>query len=449
MIIRSFSLFTILLALFSAAGLGLPAAQKVQTGARGQPASGGACLPAQMRGNDVGAKINACDAKLGSNKGVILLGGGGTISTPVIISSNHTLRVSGGIYKATNDGAVIRLKDDSSLVCDSWDAVLEESTGRNGEGGIRPFTIVAAYAGSSLDSLNGSQARNLSIKGCHFRGARSDFDSASQTVGLGNCHNCSVTNNWLEATRTIGIQTGGGSSMGNYADNVIIAKNLLTTVASQNIAIVNSSNVQVIDNIMRAPGLANGPGVVPIDIEPNVGDRIVNIKIANNLVDMTNTVIDASGAKALHGITVNNLNQANPFTGIEVSNNTVYGANLKDPYNHISGGLILVRGAANTIISNNILRRGTYCILIDSGSSRLKVFGNQLSSCGSGSSEPFRIVDSSNNEIFNNKLWNDPANIHDFSQISRNIVEMGASDNNTFRGNDAVISLSGRGSRKQ
>jgi hypothetical protein len=86
--------------------------------------------------------------------------------------------------------------------------------------------------------------------------------------------------------------------------------------------------------------------------------------------------------------------------------------------------------------------------LIDSGSSRLKVFGNQLSSCGSGSTEPFRIVDSSNNEIFDNKLWNDPANIHDFSTISRNIVEIGASDNNMFRGNDAVISIVGQHSRK-
>ena len=396
----------------------------------------------------MGAKINACDAKLGSNKGVILLSGGGTIATPVIISSNHTLRVSGGIYKATNDGAVIRLKDDSSLVCDSWDAVLEESTGRNGEGGVKPFTIAAAYNGTSLDSLNGSLARNLVIKGCHFRGARSDFDSVSQTVALGNCHNCSVTNNWLEATRTIGITTGGGSSMGNYADNVIIAKNLLTTVASQNIAVVNSSNVQIVDNVIRAPGLANGPGVVPIDVEPNVGDRIVNVRIANNLVDMTNSVIDAFGTKALHGITINNLNQANPFTAIEVSNNTVYGANLKDQYNHISGGLILVRGASNTVISNNMLRRGTYGILIDSGSSRLRVFGNQLSSCGSGSTQPFTIVDSSNNEIFDNKLWNDPNNIHPFNEISRNIVEMGASDNNIFRGNDAVVSMVGRRSRK-
>jgi hypothetical protein len=449
MIIRNFSFLTISLASVAAAVLGFPAAQKVQTGARPQPSVGSRCLVTAMKGNDVGARINACDAQLGINRGEIVLNGGGTISTPVIISTNHTLRVSGGIYKATAGGPVIRLKDNSALVCDSLDAVLEESTGKNGEAGVKPFTIVAAYAGTSLDALNGTLARSLSIKGCHFRGARSDFDSASQTIALGNCHNCSVTNNWLEATRTIGIQTGGGSSMGNYADNVIIAKNLLTTVASQNIAVVNSSNVQITENTMRAPGLANGPGVVPIDIEPNVGDRIVNVKIANNLIDMTKTAIDARGTKALHGIAINNLNRAIPFTGVEVSKNTVYGAELKDPYNHVSGGLILVRAAENTLIANNTLRRGTYCILIDSGSSRVTVSGNQLSSCGSGSSQSVQIVDSSNNLFLENKLWGDPANLFDLSQIGKIMVEMGASDNNTFRGNDAIIGLRGRGSRKQ
>lgn len=444
-----FSLFTMLLASAAAAVLVSPTAHKAQTRTRVQPAAGSTCLPAQMKGNDMGVKINACDAKLGSHKGEIILSGGGTISTPVVISPNHTLRVSSGIYKATNDGAVIRLKDDSSLVCDSWDAILEESTGKNDAGGVTPFTIVTAYHGTTLDSPNGALTRNLVIKGCHFKGARSDFDSSSQTVGLANCHNCSVTNNWLEATRTIGIQTGGGSSAGNYADNVIIAKNLLTTVASQNIAVVNSSNVQVIDNILRAPGIANGPGVVPIDIEPNVGDRIVNVKISNNLVDMTNTVIDASGVKALHGIAINNSNQANPFIGVEVSKNTVYGGNFKDVHNHVSGALILVRAASNTLISNNILRRGTYCLLLDTGSSKISVIGNQLSTCGSGGSEPVRIVDSSNNQFLENKLWADPANFMDFNHISRNIVEVGTSNNNTFRGNDANIALTGRGSRKQ
>ena len=429
--------------------LGAAIAQKVQPKTLTLPrADNSVCLVSQMRGSDVGAKINACDAQLRNSKGTILLRGGGTIATPVIISPNHTLQIVSGLYRATNDGAVIRLKDDSSLICNSWDAVLLESMGRNDAGGIKPFTIVAAYNGTSVDAPNGSLARNLVVKGCHLKGARSDFDSASQTVSLSNCHNCSVTNNWLEATRTIGIQTGGGSALGNYADNVIIAKNLLTTVASQNLAVVNSSNVQVVDNTIRAPGLAGGPGVVPIDIEPNVGDRILNIKIANNVVDMTDTAIDGSGAKGLHGIAINNLNGAKPFTGVEVTRNTVYGGNLKDPYNHVSGGLILIRSAQNTVISNNTLRRGVYGILIDSGSSRLKVFGNQLSSCGSGSTEPFRIQDSSDSEIFDNKLWNDPANLYDFSVISRNIVETGASNNNVFRGNDAALHVTGRGSRK-
>jgi|KBSSwiStaDraftv2_1062776.scaffolds.fasta_scaffold23624_6 hypothetical protein len=440
---------TVLPSLIFLSVLGAAVAQIVQPKpSTVQTANNSVCLVSQMRGSDLGAKINACAAQLGNRGGTIRLSGGGTIATPVVIASNQTLQIASGIYRATNDGAVIRLRDNSSLICDSWDAVLLESTGHNDSGGIKPFTIVAAYNGTSLDAPNGSQANNLVVKGCHFKGARSDFDSTSQTVSLSNCHNCSVTNNWLEATRTIGIQTGGGASLGNYADNVIISKNLLTTVASQNLAIVNSNNVQMVDNTMKAPGQAGGPGVVPIDVEPNVGDRISNIKIANNMVDMTNTVIDSSGAKGLHGIVINNLNAAKPFNGIEVTRNTVYGGNLNDVYNHVSGGLILARSAQNTVISNNILRRGSYGILIDSGSSSLKVSGNQLSSCGSGSTEPIRIVDSSNNEILDNKLWNDPANIHPFNEVSKNIIEMGDSDNNIFRGNDAVVHLTGKRSRK-
>lgn len=413
-----------------------------------QPATSGAsCEAAKMAGGDIGAKVNACDKSLGSSKGEILLTGGGTIATQIIISPNHTLRVVSGTYRATSDGPVIRLKDDSSLVCDSWDAVLEESTKPHVPGTLT-FTIAAVYNGSSADALNGSLARNVVIKGCHFKGARSDFDSATQTVSLLNCHNCRATHNWLEATRTIGIQSGGGPAQGHSARNVIIANNLLTTVASQNLAVVNSVDVQVTDNVIRAPGQAGGPGVVPIDVEPNVGDKIQNIKIANNTIDMTNTVIDQYGAKGLHGIAINNSSAAVPFAGVEVTNNTIYGAALSDPNNRVSGGLILVRSAQNTVISNNTLRRGTYCILLDTWSTKIIVTGNQLSTCGSGSSEPIRIIDSSNNQFINNKVFFDPGNLYDWSAISRNIVETGASNDNVFRGNDAVVHLSGKGSRK-
>ncbi|HYJ85893.1 MAG TPA: hypothetical protein VEW46_07555, partial [Pyrinomonadaceae bacterium] len=248
-----------------------------------QAASGASCSAAKMAGGDIGAKVNACDKQLGSNRGEILLTGGGTISTQIVISPNHTLRVVSGTYRATSDGPVIRLKDDSSLVCDSWDAVLEESTKPHVQGTLT-FTIVGVYNGTSLDAPNGTLSRNINVRGCHFRGARSDFDSVTQTVSMSNCQNCNVTKNWLEGTRTIGIQAGGGAMLGHSARNVIIANNLLTTVASQNLAVVNSIDVQVIDNVIKAPGQAGGPGVVPIDLEPNVGDKIQNIKIANNTV---------------------------------------------------------------------------------------------------------------------------------------------------------------------
>ena len=78
----------------------------------------------------------------------------------------------------------------------------------------------------------------------------------------------------------------------------------------------------------------------------------------------------------------------------------------------------------------------------------IKVFGNQMSSCGSGSTQPFKIQDSSNNEIYNNKLWGDPGNLFDLSGIGKVMVETGSSDNNVYRGNDGVVSLSGRRSRK-
>lgn len=134
--------------------------------------------------------------------GTIRLTGGGTIATPVVISPNHTLQVVSGTYAATNNGAVFRLKDDSSLICDSWDSVLQESTGKNDAAGIKPFTIVAVYNGTTADAPNGSLARNVVVKGCHFKGARSDFDSTSQTVSITATIAASRTTGWKRPARS-------------------------------------------------------------------------------------------------------------------------------------------------------------------------------------------------------------------------------------------------------
>jgi len=132
-------------------------------------------------GADIGAKINAADAALGADAGEIRVSSGGNIATQINISSNHKLRVTRGIYTATTNSSVIRLKDNSSLECNDWNAVLSESTGK--AGASSPFSIVHDYNG---DVSNHKASQKISVRGCHFKGARSDFNSVPQTIGLGN-----------------------------------------------------------------------------------------------------------------------------------------------------------------------------------------------------------------------------------------------------------------------
>lgn len=346
-------------------------------------------------GTDVGMKINAADAALGAAAGEIRVASGGQISTQINISSLHTLRFTGGTYTATTNSSVIRLKDNSALECSNWEVILQESTGK--VGASSPFSIVRDYNG---DVSNHAASQNITIRGCHFKGARSDFNSVPQTIGIGNCKNCEVTNNWLDATRTIGIQAGGGSAEGFYASNVLIARNLLTEVASQNIAVTNGDSVVIDANIMRKPGQLGGPGVSVIDVEPNSGDRLQNIRISNNRIDATlSTTFTVT-----NGIAVQNYNTTN-YGPVEVVGNTLLGATHSTPRNDyfVYSGII-VNNAPNVRLKNNYIQRAPWGIKINGGSNGFVIFGNELSSCGSGSTYAINIIDASRGLVANNFL---------------------------------------------
>jgi hypothetical protein len=258
-----------------------------------------------------------------------------------------------------------------------------------------------------------------------------------------------VTNNWLEDTRTIGIQAGGGSMNGNYAQNVLIANNHLTGVASQNIAVTNADGVLITGNVMTAPGQAGGPGVSVIDVEPNVGDRTKNVKVIGNLIDTTNTPLGSTGFKVTNGIVVQNGNEANPFGHIEVSANTIIASDHTETIgNRISFAGILVRTASDVRIADNFIRRANRGIVVDFGSSGVTVERNSLVTCGTPSTLSFSIDDSSNNKIFNNTLYNQPGDIANYpDSLVRNIVETGSSNHNIYLGNYGVTTLAGANSR--
>ncbi len=413
--------FLVLAALVSSACMQAPAGiQTVSTQTqRSAPANIRVVNAENYPGADVGAKINAADAALGANAGEIRVSSGGNIATQINISSRHTLRIVKGRYSATTNSSVVRLKDYSSLECNDWDSVLSESTGKAGHSS--PFSIVRDYNG---DVSNYAQSENISINGCHFKGARSDFNSIPQTIGLGNCRNCKVTNNWLEDTRTIGIQAGGGSSEGKYSSNVLIARNLLTGVASQNIAVTNGENVVVEHNTIRKPGQVGGPGVSVIDIEPNTGDRLKNIRISKNNIDAT---LSTSFA-VMHGIAVQNFDTKD-YGPVEVVNNKIVGATHSTPkHDYISYAGIVINNAPNVRIRNNYIQRTPWGIKINPGSDRFILNGNELASTGSGSTYAISIVDVSDGLVVNNYLREGAGDMVSLGITAVQIVE------NTFGG---------------
>ncbi len=397
-------------------------------------------------GVDIGAKINAADRALGTQPGEITVSSGGTFRTGAVISAGHTLRLKAGIFPSIVPGPTVLLDDNAALVADSWDVVLEETTAQTTTTGLSPvtglsvFTIVQDKAGAKL---NGSPSRGIRVEGVHFRGKRSDFNSALQTVSLGNCQDCRATRNWLENTRTIGLQIGGGSALGNFARNVVLNDNQFTGVASQNLAVTNAVGVEIKRNRFLNPGQVGGPGVTVIDVEPNTGDRIDDIVIEDNSVDATEAPVEhgGSGPKVTNAIAVNGGNPTTLFRNVRVLKNTIVGASHSQiVYNRISYSGILIRAASGVIVRDNVVKRVSRGILIDSGSTNNRIEANTLVSCGSGSTASLTIEDSSNNVITGNTLRDQPGDILGLGQRAKLIAVSGQSRGNSISNNgDAVF----------
>ncbi|MGH9904131.1 MAG: right-handed parallel beta-helix repeat-containing protein, partial [Pyrinomonadaceae bacterium] len=272
-------------------------------------------------GADLGAKINAADRDLGSSPGEILVKGGGTISTQVVLSPGHTLRFSAGTYTLGTsllwEGAFL-LKSGTKVVGSGSDTVIIEPA-KTGWIVFQSFNDIRSQpTHSGTDS-------NIHISNLQIKGANPNVDGGvRQTVSLGNCHGCGVENVWFNGTGVIGVQAGGTAAAGNYADDVTIRKNLFTRVASQAAAVVNGRNVKIDGNTFKDSGRCCAQGMTAIDIEPNdPRDIIRNIEITNNTIDSSNSAF-------LHGngILVQNTVHTSGFGPVLVQGNTVIGGAL-------------------------------------------------------------------------------------------------------------------------
>jgi hypothetical protein len=154
-------------------------------------------------GADLGAKINAADALLGSSAGTIYASPG-NIATQVTIGANHTLFFLDGNFTVTaNTLPAIRLKSNSRMVGSGWGTIIAESTAPGS------FTLMRAYNNSVQ---NFEEDANIYVGNFQVIGANPGFDSVQQTISMGNCLNCTVEKIYLNGTRAEGIGVGGGSN---------------------------------------------------------------------------------------------------------------------------------------------------------------------------------------------------------------------------------------------
>jgi len=368
-------------------------------------------------GQDIGAKINAADKALGQKSGEIVIKGGGTISTQVVISSDHVLRLMPGTYAATTSTIPILLKPRSSVIGSGWDSIIVESTAPG------QFTVIGAYNNSIV---NGSADAGLVIRDVQIKGANPGFNSAPQAISLGNCTGCLVDKVWINGTRSIGVQLGGSSSKGNLAENSKVTNSLFTRVASQNLALVNGRNITFEGNRFIASGQTGGPGNTNIDLEPNEStDHLENIIIRNNLIDVRDSDTITGNGIVVQATT------GTPYVGpILVENNKIIGGSTTGVVtNHLSNGIYVFGGTMRdvTIRNNVITRTGQNGISIDG--TRIIVTDNELNDVGGGGTPGF-TVSATHSQIVNNTFsysGNGPSN--------SNIVVTDSANNNTFKNN--------------
>jgi hypothetical protein len=382
--------------------------------------SGGRVVEASsFQGADLGARINAADRALGAAAGEIVARGGGRITTQIVVSANHTLRLMRGTYAPATQDIPVLLGPGASLVGEGWDnTILLESTAPG------MFIVVSGLANARR---NGDPDSGITIRDLQIKGANPGFNSTPQAVSLGNCANCTVDKVWINSTRSIGVQLGGSATYGHYASNSRVTNCLFTRVASQNLALVNGVDITFENNRFENPGQPGGPGSTVIDLEPNAPeDRLERVVIRNNLIDARRNPIQAG-----NGIVIQSGAGTTRVGPILVEGNTIYGGNQTPPNitNSLSNGIYTIGATMKdvTIRNNRVARVGQSGLRLEG--SRLVITDNHFEDVGGGGIPGFFMA------IKDSRVENNTVGASGYGPADGHVEVAGPFTNNVIRNN--------------
>jgi hypothetical protein len=278
------------------------------------------CDTRDMAGADVGARINACTAKIGftiqldsfgnqahwvGTPGVIYAASteAGAINTQVVIPSNQTLHLGCGTFTNSFGEFVppIAISDNSMLEGEGWCTIVKDTSQVVGEnpvvGMTNSFTCSSPApppcgAGGCEVNCSRPPTTGVIIRDIHFKSSGSTSGtSLAGILHLSQCVNCRVLNNWFDGFLTTAVTLVGANVLssphpdwiGIFGHDDEIAGNVITGPANAGISIINNRTVHIHHNTFRD----HGPGAAAyIDLESNQGtDYMEDIDVSNNIFD--------------------------------------------------------------------------------------------------------------------------------------------------------------------
>lgn len=204
---------------------------------------------------------------------------------------------------------------------------------------------------------------NIVIEGLTFQGDPGVIaDGSGSNILMGNCHQSAVRNVFMDSVHYFGIVLGGAGSTGNYAYDSEIDSNVFVNAPNQAIAVLNSKNCRVTNNLIDTTGSGLASGAM-IDCEPNAPDDVMDdLLVAGNTISATDPH-DVGFTNVLGGIVVQAAGNIDHAKGNRVRGNNILGRNPSDGFDtRLTFGVYLY-GCVDAISDDNYVRnafQGSY-----------------------------------------------------------------------------------------
>lgn len=323
-----------------------------------------------------------------------------TITTNAIITEYHHLHFAPGEYEntlATYGGTnypAFFLKDHTRVSGDNATIYGSPTADNN----YVFYAYHLRYGGGDTGGINS----DIVIEDLRFKGNASGSapSGVTSTIALGNCQTGRLSNLIFDGMQSYNILVGGDSTLGNFANDVLIDGIICTDYVTQLIAVVNGKNINITNSIIDVTDYTPAVNGAVVDLECNATtDVLQGINISNLQITGTNNDIDSF----FTGIAVNSAGGlASAITvrdctilGRPVSTNTSYEGRL------VIG--IFVFGVSELIIENNYIR-GAFQAGISTQSCRyVRIANNDLLQIRGGNGA-LDLESTANSDIALNRL---------------------------------------------